>query len=65
EKVRTYNYPQSRITEHRTGISYHNFQAILDGELDEIMDSIIAYYQSEALKEMDNDGKAPANEALG
>ncbi len=50
EKVRTYNFPQNRITDHRTGESYYNFQEILDGNIDEIIDAIIAKTATENLK---------------
>lgn len=49
EKVRTYNFPQNRITDHRTGLSYYNFQEILDGEIDDIIDAIIAKIATESL----------------
>jgi len=49
EKVRTYNFPQNRITDHRTGESYFNFQEILDGNIDEIIDAIIAKVATENL----------------
>ncbi len=42
EKVRTYNFPQNRITDHRINKSYYNFQEILDGSIDEIIDDIIS-----------------------
>ena len=40
EKIRTYNFPQSRITDHRIGFTTHNLQAVLDGDLDELLDEI-------------------------
>jgi peptide chain release factor 1 len=49
EKVRTYNFPQNRITDHRTGESYYNFQDILDGNIDGIIDAIIAKKATENL----------------
>jgi len=42
EKMRTYNYPQDRITDHRIGQSYHNMERMLDGELDELIDALTA-----------------------
>jgi peptide chain release factor 1 len=40
EKIRTYNFPQDRLTDHRVGMTVHNLPAILDGELDEIIDAV-------------------------
>jgi len=40
EKIRTYNYPQSRVTDHRAGITVHRLEAILEGELDELLDGV-------------------------
>ena len=50
EKIRTYNYPQSRVTDHRINYSIHNLDAFMAGGVDLILDPVIAYYQSEALK---------------
>ncbi|NOZ13870.1 MAG: peptide chain release factor 1 [Acidobacteria bacterium] len=51
EKIRTYNFPQSRVTDHRVGKTIHQLTAFLDGELDEIIDALIAHYQTIAMKE--------------
>jgi len=50
EKIRTYNFPQNRITDHRAGVSSHRLEAVLGGALDEILDPLIALDQAEALK---------------
>ncbi|MGI6680451.1 MAG: peptide chain release factor 1 [Bdellovibrionota bacterium] len=50
EKIRTYNYPQSRVTDHRIGYSIHNLDALMEGDVDLMLDPVIAYFQSEALK---------------
>ena len=50
EKIRTYNFPQSRISDHRIGFTTHQLPAVLDGALDEIIDSLVTHYQSEKLK---------------
>lgn len=50
EKIRTYNFPQNRVTDHRTGLTLYKLTEIMDGELDELTESLITYAQSEALK---------------
>ncbi len=52
EKIRTYNFPQNRVTDHRIGLTLYRLEDILDGDLDEIIDALIAYYQAERLKNM-------------
>jgi len=48
-KIRTYNFPQSRITDHRIGFSVHNLTAVLDGELDELIDALVVDIQAKML----------------
>ena len=50
EKIRTYNFPQDRVTDHRIGLTKHNLPGIMDGELDDIVDALRAHDQAEALK---------------
>ncbi|MFN0247446.1 MAG: peptide chain release factor 1 [Kofleriaceae bacterium] len=50
EKIRTYNFPQDRVTDHRIGLTKHNLPAIMDGNLDEIIEALRANAQAEALK---------------
>ncbi|MGB7538761.1 MAG: peptide chain release factor 1 [Anaerolineales bacterium] len=50
EKIRTYNFPQSRITDHRVGISLHNMAAVLDGDIDPFIDELASQDESERLK---------------
>src|SRR4249920_2260069 len=50
EKIRTYNFPQNRVTDHRIGLTKHNLPAIIDGNIDEIIDALRAHDQAEALK---------------
>jgi peptide chain release factor 1 len=50
EKIRTYNYPQSRMTDHRIGYTTHNLQAVMEGELDPLLDELANHDQSERLQ---------------
>ena len=56
EKVRTYNFPQSRITDHRIGFTTHQLPSVLAGGLDELINTVVTHFQSEKLK----DEEAPA-----
>lgn len=51
EKIRTYNFPQNRVTDHRINLSLYKLESILNGELDELIDALIAHFQAEQLKE--------------
>jgi len=50
EKIRTYNYPQNRVTDHRIGLSVYNLDAVLDGKLDEFVEQLAAAEQARRLK---------------
>jgi peptide chain release factor 1 len=50
EKIRTYNFPQSRITDHRIGLSLHNMTAVLEGEIDPFLDELIVQDETNRLK---------------
>ncbi|MEQ2129097.1 peptide chain release factor 1 [Caldanaerobacter subterraneus KAk] len=52
ERIRTYNFPQGRVTDHRIGLTLYKLQEVLDGELDEIIDALILNDQAEKLKNM-------------
>lgn len=49
-KIRTYNFPQGRLTDHRIGLTLYKLENVLNGDLDETIDSLTAFYQAEALK---------------
>ncbi|MDR7482721.1 MAG: peptide chain release factor 1 [Armatimonadota bacterium] len=53
EKIRTYNFPQNRVTDHRIGLSVHNLEAVLDGDLDEFIDALAAADQAAQLAAVD------------
>lgn len=53
ERIRTYNFPQGRVTDHRIGLTLHKLEQVLNGELDELVDALIAQAQSEKLKQME------------
>jgi len=50
EKIRTYNFPQDRVTDHRIGLTMHNLQAILDGEIDDLIDAVATSEQARLLE---------------
>lgn len=50
ERIRTYNFPQSRVSDHRIGLTLYKLEQILNGDLDEIIDSLIAADRAEKLK---------------
>lgn len=51
ERIRTYNYPQGRVTDHRIGLTLYKLEEILNGNLDEVIDALIAADRAEKLKE--------------
>ncbi len=50
ERIRTYNFPQNRITDHRINLTLHKLSAVLEGDLDELVDGLTTYFQAEKLK---------------
>ena len=50
EKIRTYNFPQGRVTDHRIGLTLYKLESILQGSLDVLLDPLITHFQTEALK---------------
>ena len=51
EKIRTYNFPQSRVTDHRINLSLYSLDQVINGDLDSLIEPLIAHHQAEALKE--------------
>jgi peptide chain release factor 1 len=52
EKIRTYNFPQSRVTDHRVGVSLYKIDAVMDGDIDEFIDALTAADNAERLKNL-------------
>jgi peptide chain release factor 1 len=50
EKIRTYNFPQNRMTDHRIGFTIHQLDRVMDGKIDDVIEALIAYYRAERLK---------------
>jgi peptide chain release factor 1 len=50
EKIRTYNFPQNRVTDHRIGLTLHKLDRVIDGDLQELLDAVVAWHQAERLK---------------
>lgn len=51
ERIRTYNFPQSRVTDHRINLTVHNLDEILMGDLDDVIEALVTHFQAEALKQ--------------
>ncbi len=50
ERIRTYNFPQARVTDHRIGLTLYKLEAMLDGDLDELLQALMAYFRTQALE---------------
>jgi peptide chain release factor 1 len=50
ERIRTYNFPQNRVTDHRAGLTMHKLERILEGEMDELVDALHTHFQTEKMK---------------
>ena len=50
ERIRTYNFPQGRVTDHRVGLTLYKIDAVMDGAIDEIIDALATADQAEKLK---------------
>jgi peptide chain release factor 1 len=51
EKIRTYNYPQNRVTDHRIGLTIHQLTEVMDGKLAPLVDGLVSHYEAERLKQ--------------
>jgi peptide chain release factor 1 len=51
EKIRTYNFPQDRLTDHRIGLTRHNLAAVMDGDIEDVIVACRTYFQAEALRQ--------------
>jgi peptide chain release factor 1 len=51
ERIRTYNFPQGRLTDHRIGLTLYRLEALLDGDLDELLQALTAHYRTLALQQ--------------
>jgi len=60
ERIRTYNFPQGRVTDHRIGLTLYRLEGVLEGDLDEILNALTNHYQAEALKGQEPDSKSEA-----
>jgi peptide chain release factor 1 len=59
EKIRTYNFPQNRVTDHRIGLTIHQLTEVMDGKLGPLVDGLVTHFEAERLKqELDSDGDA-------
>jgi peptide chain release factor 1 len=51
EKIRTYNFPQNRVTDHRIGLTLHQLDFVMDGKVEPLVDALVSHYQAEKLKQ--------------
>ena len=56
ERIRTYNFPQGRLTDHRIGLTLYRLESVMDGDLDEIIDALVTADQSDRLRAREQDG---------
>jgi peptide chain release factor 1 len=51
EKIRTYNFPQNRVSDHRIGLTLHQLQEVMDGKLQPLIEALVTHYQAENMKQ--------------
>ncbi len=59
EKIRTYNFPQSRVTDHRINLTQHNLEGVLDGDLGEIIEKLVFHFQTQGLERQSTASSEP------
>ena len=65
ERIRTYNFPQGRVTDHRIGLTLYRLESILQGDLHEIIESLTTYYQAESLQNAEIGGQSGKDQRVG
>ena len=55
EKIRTYNFPQNRLTDHRIGLTLYQLDMLMDGRLDQVIEALVTHYQAEKMKQRNDD----------
>jgi peptide chain release factor 1 len=63
EKIRTYNFPQNRVTDHRIGLTLHQLDLVMDGKLDPFVEALTTYYQTEKLRDQARDDQGASGVA--
>ncbi len=65
EKIRTYNFKENRVTDHRIGLTVHQLDQIMEGRLDPFVDALTSYFQTEKLKQQSSNGKHSGGDTAG
>jgi peptide chain release factor 1 len=60
EKIRTYNFPQNRVTDHRVGITLYELDRVMEGDVGKLVDALVAWHEAERLKAQDESGRTGA-----
>jgi peptide chain release factor 1 len=59
EKIRTYNFPQNRLTDHRIGLTLYKLDRVMEGDLSEMLDAVVAHHQAALLEAQQPHGEGP------
>jgi peptide chain release factor 1 len=62
EKIRTYNFPQNRVTDHRVGITLYELDRVMEGDVGKLVDALVSFHEAERLKSQDDGGTGPRAE---